>query len=270
MGERAWEIQLEFRCSSCPMESRCGRGGACVWWGKEPWVLHCPQVPHWFLPQDPCQVCSGLQFLLRCLLDFVSWAWSEPCDPSWLTQPHPGSHYRNSPEHPLVLYPTPDRLNSPQSEWQDDLISCLLTSVFPMGYVGTSTCFPWHRAVMGRSRTRESKLSPFSGLSAWSEQGHSHSWEDPGLWAPSCSSRHSSAFFPCVAVSSQRSNRGWQKSPVLLAFLSTYLRCLPFLRVRSREGRLLRLACLFSLLLGLSFYSFLGEEWTLAFLPWNE
>lgn len=207
--------------------------------------------------EEPTGLCSP--GLIR-----AQWSFLADSAPLWL------SLLEQSPEHPMSSIQPLSRLYTPQPVWQDDLFSYLPISVFPTVYVGTSACFPWHVLVMG-SRTQESKWSPFPGLSGsatWSNQGHSHGWEDRGLWTPTCSSSRSSSLFPCLAALSQSPNKVGQKSPLFLAFVSSYLRCLPFLTVWSREDCLGLIACLpyfwVSLLL------FLGEEWTLAFLFWNE
>lgn len=197
--ERVWGIQLEFRCSSCPMESRCGRGGACVWCVKS--------LESYTVLNFPTG--SYFRALVRSVLgSWVYWGakWAflygliraqssflVDSAPPWL------SLLEQSLENLLVLHAALEQTEHPSAcmaRWP-----VLLSADFclPCGIVGISTCFPQHIAVMG-SRTRESKLNPFSGLSTWSDQGHSHGWEDPGLWALPCSSRHSSALFLYVAA----------------------------------------------------------------------
>lgn len=232
----------------------------------DPTLSSRPPLIHAAGPSLVRSVLGSWQWCLRrcdhwTLLVFLAWA--GPSGPPGLTQSHFSSHcWSSAMSNPMSSMQPPDRLYIPQSPWQDNLFSCLPTLksaafCLPSGICGNFCMFSRTRSSDGE-RGKWIQIEPFLRPPGPFSLVSLRPWPHLtgfGLWSPSHSSSHSS-LFPCVAVLSQSSNRVEWESPLLSAFTSTYLRCLPFLKVWSREGRLLRLDCLFLLLPSVSFHSF--------------
>lgn len=172
---------------------------------------------------------------------------------SWLDQ-HPANSASpwfsvgvGSWAHPCSPFSSPGRLYTPHPFWQDDLFFGLLTLklaafCLPNGMRGHFCTFSMTLSSDGE---KDKGIQTKSFLCLWRSCSLVRTRPRPqpvGSWALGSYTWQQSQFQSLSLCGSFLSEFrvGW-KSPLLSAFLSTYLRYRPFLRVWSTEGRILRL-----------------------------